>query len=1042
MKAGDGSGDTIDFARGAEDIYAEFLRRQDAGDPRTFEDLIKEYPQIEAALRGLHSMRERPVAEGGGNTVSVDRLLLGGKDTASAPHGREPAPRDADFREGDLVGGYRILGPPKKGGFSAVYPAEQAQPRRTVALKVIQPAKATDEVLARFEIEAEALARMSHPAIAQVFAAGRTAEKRPFVVMEFVDGPPITVFCDKGRLPVRERIELFLLVCEAVQHAHQKGIIHRDIKPSNVLVAAPDGGRPIPKVIDFGLAKVLETDPALDPGLTAGGFLGTPQYMSPEQAGLGGGDVDTRADVYSLGVLLYELLVGAVPFEFPRPDLLEILRTIREEEPATPGRKLSQIGDRAAAVAESRGTDSRRLAALLRGDIDWILRKALAKERERRYGGPAELAADLRRHLEGLPVFAGPPGPLYRIGKFARRHRVGLGIAAAVLVAMGLLGIFGYFRTLEKARVASKPYDALSLEVRTVYKDWKKAKDEPPEWVPVWERQRELDLREMLRSTVARIEPTFNGAAAAVSGALAYPRLKAHTRELTHLLDAIYAQHYRGERGGDPPLAPFGQDLAVRGFGPRDPAGSPQTLNLTSDPPGAEVHCFRYEEHEARLFPFPFDPRGGAVDPREGMLTEVPLLVERVPPCDGPPERCPPFKEGDRFLAVRGRAVQGHGDLAAALRGVAADESIAVRILREGREEAVAWTPFPKEQIERQAKLGVEADRYAHAFLQFGFTFAAYPLQLSERNLCGVTGAAPLDVTLPAGSYLLLFTKHGCADARLPVTVPRETRDAAIRLFRTDQVPPGFIYVPEGFLAAGDDPVALDKVDRGRYPVRGFFISRFEVTQTEWLEFANDSQMLARTNHKTREARADPEVLRESGSNRREFRIVPAMWRLDAAKGSWQLHREDWPAYDASYHAALEYVQWRTRKERAEGKPWTYRLPSDIEWERAARGEDGRYHVWGDYLVWSHCVSLRGNFRRTLLDVGASPADESVFGVRDMAGSVAELTSDRTSGSFVSYRGGFYDSPDDYTFRAATRYGVLPDVTWSRLGIRLVVDLP
>jgi formylglycine-generating enzyme required for sulfatase activity len=1043
MKAGNGPGDTTGSARGAEDIYAEFLRRQLAGDPRTFEDLLKEYPQIAAALRGLHSLREHPAGNGGASTVSVERLLLAGEDSAGVA--RAAAPRDADFQPGEIVGGYTILGPPKKGGFSAVYPAEQQQPRRTVALKVIQPARATDEVLARFEIEAEALARMSHPAIAQVFDVGQTSNKRPFVVMEFVDGPPITVFCDKSRLTVRERIDLFLVVCEAMQHAHQKGIIHRDLKPSNVLVAAPEGGRPLPKVIDFGLAKILQADPALDPGLTAGGFLGTPQYMSPEQAGLAGGDVDTRADVYSLGVLLYELLVGAVPFEFQRPDLLDILRTIREEEPASPRRKLSGLGDRGHAVASSRRTEPRALSKLLRGDLEWILRKTLAKERERRYGSPAELAADLRRYLGGMPVLAGLPGPLYRIGKFAWRHRVGLGVAAAVLVPLCILGTVEYLRTLWKARVASQPYEALSIEVRTLHKIWEDAKNGTPDWAPVWERGLELEVRGRVRDAAARIEPTFNDVVMRISGALAYPRFQVHTRELTRLLDATYAHHYRSERGGQQPLAAFGQDLAARGFGPRDFIGGPQTLRLASDPSGAEVHCFRYEEHEARLFPFPFDPRAGAGDPHGRVLQPVPLVVEQV---DTSPETLP-LEVGDRLLVVRGKNIEAHSDLAAALRGVVADEIVEVRVLRDGSERSVSWVPFPRDQVERQKKFGVKSDQYANSSLQFGFTFSSYPLQLSEWNLCGVTDKTSLlSLTLPPGSYLLVLRKPGHVETRVPVAIPTEELERTIRLPRMEEIPPGFIYVPGGVLATGDDPLALDTVGRGRHVVRSFFMSRLEVTQAEWLEFANDQEVLARTNKETGRARPDPEVLRESGAGLQEFPIVSRyedkkIWDFDEGKGRWRLDprlRPRRPAYQLSYHAALEYVHWRTRKARAEGKPWTYRLPTDVEWERAARGEDGRYHVWGDYLVWSYCVSLPGNFRRTLLDVGISPVDESVFGVRDLAGSVAEFTSDKTSGKFVSYRGGFYDSNNDYMLRAGTRNGVLPGVEIHRLGIRLVAD--
>jgi serine/threonine protein kinase len=257
--------------------------------------------------------------------------------------------------------------------------------------------------------------------------------------MEYVDGPPITQYCDSRRLNTRERLELFVAVCLALQHAHQKGVIHRDIKPSNVLVSEVDG-RPVPKVIDFGIAKATDQRAAENLAFTQlGQFVGTPEYMSPEQADLTSGNVDTSSDVYSLGVLLYELLIGAVPFDVQtlrKAGLAELLRIIREEEPESMPAKLTGMGDAATDVAARRRTDPGTLKRLVSGDLNWIAQKAMDKDQQRRYSAASELAADIRRHLEDQPVLASPPSAAYRTRKFVRRHRLAIGAAACVFVAL------------------------------------------------------------------------------------------------------------------------------------------------------------------------------------------------------------------------------------------------------------------------------------------------------------------------------------------------------------------------------------------------------------------------------------------------------------------------------------------------------------------------------------------------------------------------------------------------------------------------------
>ena len=355
------------------------------------------------------------------------------------------------------IGPYRLLQVLGEGGMGEVWLAEQTKPiHRTVALKLIKTGMDTKAVVARFESERQALALMDHPNIARVFDAGATPEGRPYFVMEYVPGLAITEYCDKHRLTIAERLELFVQVCEGVQHAHQKAIMHRDLKPSNVLVVEQDN-KAVPKIIDFGLAKATAqrlTDKTMFTEL--GMMLGTPEYMSPEQADQTEQNIDTRTDVYSLGIILYQLLVGMLPFEgqAARAGTLEaILRMIREQEPPKPSTKIRSLGDASNALAEKRHEEPRLFARHLRGELDWITMRALEKDRARRYSSPAELVADIQRHLNDEPVLAGPPSAMYRASKFVRRHRFGVISAATVLL---LLIAFAAAMAVQARRIAKE----------------------------------------------------------------------------------------------------------------------------------------------------------------------------------------------------------------------------------------------------------------------------------------------------------------------------------------------------------------------------------------------------------------------------------------------------------------------------------------------------------------------------------------------------------------------------------------------------------
>jgi serine/threonine protein kinase/tetratricopeptide (TPR) repeat protein len=489
-----------------------------------------------------------------------------------------PAPDSKVEEAGARIGHYKLLEKIGEGGCGVVYMAEQEEPiRRRVAFKVIKLGMDTKQVIARFESERQALALMDHPNIAKVHDAGATDTGRPYFVMELVRGIKITEYCDQNNLSTEERLSLFVQVCHAIQHAHQKGIIHRDIKPSNILVTLHDGV-PVPKVIDFGIAKATTGQRLTDKTLFTAfqQFIGTPAYMSPEQAEMSGLDIDTRSDIYALGVLLYELLTGQTPFEqkaLVAAGLDEMRRIIREQEPVRPSTRLSTLADpERTTVAKRRGADPPQLIHLLRGDLDWIVMKAIEKDRTRRYETANGVADDILRHLSNEPVAARPPNRLYRLQKLVRRNKlvfVAAALIAAVLVAATGVSVWQAVRatraeTLAKQRLAES--EAISKFLTEVFQS------------PDPERDgRTITVAETLGAAAKKLETDLAN----------QPARRAS-------LQATLGETYWG-------LGLYGEAIAMQEkvrdyylatFGPEHP----DTLNAMEDLAGSYTHAGRHDE--------------------------------------------------------------------------------------------------------------------------------------------------------------------------------------------------------------------------------------------------------------------------------------------------------------------------------------------------------------------------------------------------------------------------------------------------------------
>ena len=992
----------------------------------------------------------------------------------------------------ETIGPYKLVSILGKGGMGIVYLAEQTEPiQRRVALKLIKVGMDTSEVLARFQTERQALAMMNHPNIARVFDAGSTDEGRPYFVMEYVSGIPLTEYCDHHRLDTADRLRLIMRVCDGIQHAHQKGIIHRDLKPSNVLVTIEDG-KPIPKIIDFGVAKSVN-QPLSEKTLFTeqGQIIGTPEYMSPEQAEMTALDIDTRTDIYSIGVLLYELLVGSLPLDsrtLRAAGYLAVQRLIVESEPPKPSTRLRDLGDSSTTISEKRSTSTRGLMRDLRGDLDWITMKAMEKQRARRYASASELAADLERHLHHEPVMAGPPSLAYRTRKFIRKHRVSLAAGLTLLI----MALSSYFITermhFNERRAASAKFfdDAMSARqafldngrnLQALESEWQDVRGQYPYWLPVWESHKLLEVRDRRSAARRDLYETFNRTTLLLHRALQEAPSGTDTNATRRALEDLYWQHYQESlREGELSIPPafFKGLMGTVGLGTYEEMMQRGRVTLTCEPFDAEVFCFRYEYHDGHQFPVPFDPIAGHADPQLGRLGEPYLEIEALWF-----EGFSPFQVGDRWLSVDGKPVRRRSDLARALSDVNREEKVRVEIRRDGTRVEVAWTPFQAEAIEAARASGlwgskrnelrrpVEAGTVLNIPYQFGFRFRGYPLDFKDGCRLGVARAnEPFPIDLPRGSYLLVFQGNDIAETRYPVLIPRQDEEVRVRLLRTADVPRGFVYIPGGsFDYGGDSRESKDGLAAGRAHVKGFLVARQEVTFREYLEFLNDPEISASINdggfarpraqwdyipalkHLAEKYKSDERQIRlipRRSRRTKEGRIFVNLVQLNADTGLWVTDKNpDLPIFQLRMLAGLEYALWLRSKH---DNKWRFRLPTDLEWEKTARGADRRTHVWGNDFFPSLCNSNRGNMfsRSILMPVGSFPLDESVYGVRDLAGSVFEATTDTTTpdGEYISRRGGHWLAYDSYFFRVATRWGRPAQGGGDDCGLRVFADLP
>jgi serine/threonine protein kinase/formylglycine-generating enzyme required for sulfatase activity len=983
----------------------------------------------------------------------------------------EQAERSDTERESTVrVGPYRLVSLLGRGGMGVVHLAEQDEPiRRRVALKLLHRGFDSKGIVARFEAERQALALMEHPNIARVIDAGSTEDGQPYFVLEYIEGEPITALAERERWTIDLRIEVLLQVIAAIDHAHKKGIIHRDLKPSNVLVTRVDG-KPSARVIDFGIAKSVAAPLSSQAALTLDGErLGTPEYMSPEQASGRTTEIDTRTDVWALGLILYELVAGALPFDrsvVAERGLAGLFHAICDVEAPRPSIRVATHPDKAR-IASDRSISVSGLVRTLRDDVDWIALAALEKNPDDRYASVREFSDDLRRYLVGEPVRARAAHVSYRMAKWSRRHRRALWTTA--LVVLGGVSAFLFAgaredaervrsgnREIERGDEARATWKSERNRVERLRGEWQSIARRSERWAPAWKRREELgawqtwkdaerDLPRWLQESQSRFQ---NALATAPPGSATQARAR---EALFDLWVETLGEIYWGEKEALRPeyFESIALTLRDASYAERLVARKKAHIALTSEPPGAIVRCYRYETSDGRSVPVPYDPhekRAVRSGERRGVVVDRTWKQASVP-----------FRPGDRIVGIEGVPITVESDFVRSLDGRRFGESVAVEFERDGRIETTSWK---LDAGDEEPGSTIELSTHDAIRTALGITLEAYALERTALAIGTTTPERELEIELDEGSYLLVLSMDGFEPARVPVRAPLFPGDGEngrivirTRLHELAEIPPGFLFVPPGRCAVGGDDQVHQALPRSYPRVEGFFIARHELTIAEYLEFLNDDETLGRdvdptSGSTTPRLDAVREIIASSGGE--PYLILPMSDRtgrplVARIDGRWSISyraEPDWPIFGVSLLAAMEYADWRTRKSAGR---WRFRLPTDLEWEKAARGVDGRPFVWGEYPIWGYCRSSFGQLRGgtySPTNVGAYPNDESVYGVRDLAGSVQEVTTDRVSEIFHSTRGGDWFTWNDYTFRAANRDGNFAWKTSTNRGFRLVADPP
>ncbi len=991
-----------------------------------------------------------------------------------------------------VFGDFELLEELGRGGMAVVYKARQRSLDRTVALKVLPPAFRSDSIaVSRFRQEVRALAKFDHPNVVKIFSTGE-ADGTYYYAMEFIDGANLgavqtelqfihdrgdEILTDShferavtsaGGPSVRDidnglpkaksarsdaplqaqgyRVINFRLAAvirdaaRGLQHIHEHGFIHRDLKPQNIMITRE---RMDPVIMDLGLAKLIGGGPSITQDKTK--ILGTLRYMAPEQLQRNLLRIDHRADVYALGAVLYELTCFRPLLD---GDTEERLTTqILLEEPLSPQKVNPRIP----------------------ADLATIISKATQKNPKERYESAAELAEDLNRFLHGEAPKAKPPTMSSHFKRWVKRNR--LILTSVSLVTLLLVTIFtagGWYSKVSKSLALREEgeyhinrYYNLKNRLGILEDNWKKLK-EPRTWKPPWEIGEELEAYYTYVKFKNQMDQHYNQAVLYYSNALEVaPSLSSEITLTKKALEGIYLERFReSQRGALNSLGPeyfrrMIKSLEMETY--KNELEGQGKISFFSDPPGAEVYCFRYENYEEHLTPLPFIPKAGLDHPSRGLVRKPFLEIEEVRD-----STLSPFATGDRILQVNGEDVILRGDVAHILENIHLNSEVDVKVLREGKTVPLTWVPFPgklypKEEYDKEAPL--RPGRVVNFLEQFGFLLKGYPLDFEAAPPLGTTReGSPLQVELPKGSYLFVLRKAGYRDTRYPVLIPSEIERETIPLFRESEIPEGFIFVPAGSLYLGGDREADQVLDHGTVRVEKFFMKRLEVTFLEYLDFVNDREVFLRTDKVSGQAEISVDLNSEELKDiqvrvGQKVQLIPRdknrnlLFQLDDKKNPtrWILDRPqeclDWPVLCISTLSAIEYAHWFTKK-KSDGHH--YRLPTDQEWERGARGADQRIFVWGDYPIWSFCNSVKENFHQDRgsepSPAGRHPIDESVFQIRDMAGSACEPTLGKTTITFryTALRGGDWNTTEDTYFRIANRNGRPPEVSGIDTGIRLV----